>query len=264
MKWIKRLVILFVILLVVIVGLVYLALDGLVKSLVESQGTSQLHVPVTLDSVSLGLIHGSVGMNNFAIGSPPGFSAPQMMSVGKLSVDSGGISNLRGNPIHINSIVIDAPKLVIEQKGLKVNFKEMIDQLPKSTTPADKTEPQPTKTQAVKLVIDTLTITNASVAVESDLPGVKPMDITLPTMDMKNVGNADGNNSGAAIKDVAISVITKMVDQATKSGKLPGGLSSLLTGDLSGGVTGAAQNELNKLKVPVNVGGLLNQLGGKK
>ena len=66
-------------------------------------------------------------------------------------------------------------------------------------------------------MIDTLTISNAQVAVQSDLPGVKPMDITLPTMDMKNIGNADGTNSGAAIKDVAIAVITQMVDGALPS-----------------------------------------------
>ena len=122
MKWIKRLVILFVILLVVGVGLFYLALDGIVKSVVEKQGTEQLNVPVTLEAVSLGLIHGSLGLDNLAIGSPSGFSAPQMMSVGKLSVDSGGVSNLRGNPIHITSIVIDSPKLVIEQKRIECEF----------------------------------------------------------------------------------------------------------------------------------------------
>jgi hypothetical protein len=133
--------------------------------------------------------------------------------------------------------------------------------MPKSTQqPANQTQPQPSKSQAVKLVIDTLTISNAQVAVESDIPGVKPMDITLPTMDMKNIGNADGTDSGAAIKDVAIAVITQMVDGATKSGKLPSSLSGLMSGDL----TGTAQKELDKLKVPVNVGGLLNSLGGKK
>src|SRR5882672_8845185 len=107
MKWITRLIILVVVLILVAVGGLYLGLNAIVKSVVEKEGTEQLKVQTTLGGVSLGLFNGSVGMNSFALGSPSGFTAPQMFAVNKTSVDSGGISNLRGDPIHVVSIDID-------------------------------------------------------------------------------------------------------------------------------------------------------------
>jgi uncharacterized protein involved in outer membrane biogenesis len=263
MKWIKRLLVLLVLLVVIAVTVVYFVVDGVVKSVIETQGTEQLKVPTTLGGVSLGLLHGTVDLNALAIGSPPGFSAPQMFSVGKLAVNTGGVMRLRDEPIHISSINIDQPKLVIEQHGTKVNFRELIDNMPRSTTPTTKNPSTGTESKTVKVVIDTLSITNAHVTVQSDLPGLsKPYDLTLPTMTMNNIGNADGANNGAALKDVASAVITKMVDQSTHAG-LPVDLSKVLSGNLSD-VTGqldkAAQDQLNKYKVPIDVGGLLNPL----
>jgi uncharacterized protein involved in outer membrane biogenesis len=84
MKKLKWIVIVIVLLLIVGVAILYASLDGIIKSVVESQGTEQLKVPTTLDSVNLSLLHGSLNLNNFAIGSPQGFSAPQMMSLGRI------------------------------------------------------------------------------------------------------------------------------------------------------------------------------------
>jgi hypothetical protein len=266
MKWLIRLIVVVIVVLVVGVGVLLLKLDGLVKSEIETQGTEQLKVPTTLGGVSLGLTSGTVGLDTLAIGSPAGFTAPQMFSVGKLSLDTGGIMRLRDKPIHLASITIDQPKLVVEQHGSKLNFRELLDNLPSHPDqgqPASSTQTQPTK-----LIIDTLSITNAHVLLQSDIPGLtKPVDVAIPSIEMKNIGNADGADNGAAIKDVITSVITKMVDEASHSSGLPVDVQGLLSGNLSGvqdKLTQSAQQQLDKLKVPVNVGGLLNQITGNK
>ena len=68
MKWLIRIIVALVILLVVGVFALYLSLDHIVKSVVESQGTEQLNVPTTLGSVDLGLFKGTVSMDDMAIG----------------------------------------------------------------------------------------------------------------------------------------------------------------------------------------------------
>jgi hypothetical protein len=268
MKWIKRLLVVIVILIAGGVLAGYLLIDGIVKSVVEKQGTEQLKVPTTLGGVSLGLIHGTVDLDSLAIGSPSGFTAPQMFSVGKFAVDIGGVMRLRDEPIHISTVTIDQPTLVIEQNGGKLNFRELMNNLPSSNQPKDANPSVSGESKPVKVIIDTLTISNAHVKVQSDSP-IKGLDlsalnkdISLPTMTLKNIGNADGANNGAALKDVATSIISKMVDQTTKTGGLPIDFNKSLTENLNG-VTDkldqAAQKQLDKYKVPVDVGGILNQ-----
>ncbi len=258
MKWIIRIVVLLVVLLIVGAGALYLSLNSIVKSVIEKQGSEQLNVPTTLSSVSLGLLKGTVDLNTLAIASPPGFSAPQMFSIGKLSVDTGGVSRLRDEPIHIATIDIDAPNLVVEQNNLKLNFRELMNHIPSSggggttTTTADG---KPAK----KLIIDSLNITNAHVMLEPGIPGMgKEMDVALPPMTMEKIGNADGNNSGVAIKDVLLAVITKMVAQTTHSKDVPVAVQTLLSGnltDVQGKLTDEAKKQLDKLKLPAGLNG---------
>jgi hypothetical protein len=262
MNWLKRIIAAVLLLLVMAVVGLYLSLDHIVKSVVETQSSEQLNVPTTLGGVNLGLTSGSVGLNNFAIGSPAGFTAPQMFSVGNLNVDTGGILRLRNEPIHLSSITIDQPQLVIENKGQKLNFRELIDHLPK---PPAKGQPAPAgQSQPTRLIIDTLSITNAHVQFQSDLPGLgKPIDIPLPTITMKNIGNADGADNGAAIKDVVVAVIDQMTAAASGSKGLPPEVTALLSGNLSD-----VQNKLintGQKKADSELGGLLDKaLGNKK
>jgi len=86
-------------------------------------------------------------------------------------------------------------------------------------------------------------------------------------MNMEKIGNADGANNGAAIKDVVTAVIAKMVAEATHSKGLPVELQGLLSGNLNSvqdKLTNEAQKQLDKSKIPVDVNGLLNQIGGNK
>src|SRR5581483_11538114 len=107
MKIFKWIVVVVVLLIVAAVVFVYLNIDHIVKNTVQTQGSEQLKVPTKLDGVSLGLFKGTVDLNHLTVGSPPGFSAPEMLALGGLKVDTGGLSNLRKEPIHVSSIVVD-------------------------------------------------------------------------------------------------------------------------------------------------------------
>lgn len=274
-KLIKWFLIICILLIIGAVVLLYFSLDHIVKSVVQTQGSEQLKVPVTVGGVDLGLIRGSVGMSKLAIGSPPGFSSPTMMSIGGMTVDSGGFTNLRSNPIRIKLIQVDSPTLVIEQSGGKLNFKALMDGLPKSTekapaTPATPAKPAPGK--ETKLIIDDMAINNAHVKLEGGIPGMtKEFDIPLKNVDVKDIGNANGAQNGVAIKDVATTLISEMVSAAAGSGKLPPEVSVLLTGNLASikdKLTASAQDRLStyaaKLKVPAGMNGAINKIMGNK
>ncbi|CAN5587531.1 hypothetical protein BH10PLA1_BH10PLA1_05030 [soil metagenome] len=232
-KAIKWIVIALVILVVVVVAVVLKNLDEIIRSTVESQGTKQLQVDTKLGAVHLSVLSGGLSISDFSIGSPKGFTAPQMLALGKANVQVS-MDGIKGNPKRVGLITLDKPKLVIEQSGLNLNFKALVDQLPKSDTPAQPA-PQPAETaDQMKLIIDQININGAEVAFKAGIPGLdKELSIPIPDLVLKNLGNADGAQNGIALKDVVVQVITGMVASAANSDLLPAPVKALLKGNLA-------------------------------
>ncbi len=229
MKWIKRIVIVALLLIVVAIVAVYLSLNSIVRSVVQRQATASLGVPTSLGSARLSLVGGSVQLNDLLVNSPPKFSAPQIFSLGGIGV---GVhyGELTSTPIHIQQITIDQPALVIEQVGGALNLKALMDQMP--TTP-QTSGGQPT--QPMKLIIDELDLNNANVTFMPGIPGLaSSMQVSVPSLTLKNIGNGDGNQNGAAIKEVIMQVATALAAKGADNSKLPPEVKMLLSGQLGG------------------------------
>jgi hypothetical protein len=228
MKWIRRLIML-VVLFVILVGVVvFLKLDSVIRSTIESQASSSLNLKTTLGGVSTSLFGGKVGLHQLDVGSPSGFTAPYMLEVGDTNV-AVSYGQLRSQPIHVQSITITGPKLVIEQQNGVLNFKKAKDQMPPSepsTAPKSTSEP-------MKLIIDDLTVKDAQVIIHPGLPGMSG-EITVPValLNMKNVGSGDGSNNGAAMKDIVMQVITALAGSASGSGGIPDQLKGMLNANV--------------------------------
>jgi uncharacterized protein involved in outer membrane biogenesis len=205
--------------LIVIAGaVVYFNIDRIVKDEVEKQGSASLRLNTTLNSARLSLFGGKVDLHGLAIASPKGFSAPHMLELGDGGAEVA-YGELRKEPIHVKSLTFDKPKLVIEQSGGALNFKKAMELQP--TSPPDK--------KPMKLVIDEIKVQDAHVLIRPGLPGVaNEIDIPVPSMTMKAVGAGKGSNNGAAVKDVAMQIITALAGKATDSDKIPPELKALL------------------------------------
>jgi hypothetical protein len=253
-----KLVVAVVFLLVIGLVVLYFSLNRIVKSTIETEGTKELHVTTTLGAADLGIREGSIGLTNFALGSPSGFTAPQMMTVGDIKVDAGGVTHLIHQPIHLSSIIVTQPKMVVEEVNGKLNFKVLMDQMPSDPNKQPATSPDGSK--HTKVIIDTLTVTGPHVDLDLEVSVVKlkkKYSVDLPDFTIKNIGNADGLNNGAAIKDVVTTVIARMIDDASKKEGLPLDSKALLAGGLAG-----VQDKLidaGKSKLPASVSGLVDQ-----
>jgi len=281
MKTIRRIVLALVLLIVVGVFVLYKSLDHILRSSVETEATKSLNLQTTLGSASLSLFGGELKLDDLKIASPPGFAAPQMLSLGSSDLKVT-YSQLRSQPIHVANITFDKPLLVIENVNGSLNFKKAFDGMPKSSSASSP--PQPAEPSAdsssTKLVIDDLTIKDATVVVRPGIPGLpSEMTIPIPTFSMKNIGTSDGAQNGAALQDVVMQIITAMASHA--SGKLPVDLQSLLNGNITDVLKGFGaeaqkrvmaaipadiSNQINGLLsggVPATPGNLLNNaLGG--
>ena len=253
-------------LLIIGVIIVYVSLNSIVRRTVQAQATNSLGVQTTLGSANVSILSSNLGLRDLEIASPQGFSAPKMFTLGGTDVDVS-IGQLRKDPIHVDSITIKKPTLVVEQSNGKFNFKALMDQMP--STP----EQQPSKQEGepIKLIIDKLSVADGQVIIRPglDLPNVpKEINVPLPGIALEHVGSGEGNQNGAALKEVVMQVITTMAAKASESDKLPPELKQLMSLDVNAVKAHLSQQineQLNKVagditkKLPANIQGAATQ-----
>lgn len=244
MKKLLWVVLAVVLILVIAVGALILWIDPVVRRTVESQSQKQLDVPVTLSGADVGLLGGTLQLEKYVIGSPQGFSAPAMFSVDDVSV-AVSYGQLRQDPIRIQRIEIEKPLLVLEHGGGgRFNLQALMEKIQQAPEPQQQPEPEE---EPLRLIIDRLRINGATVALRpGDLSGVpllgnidlEKLDIkeeyrlTLPAIDITNIGTAEGAENGAAIREVVMQVMSAMAAKAAESPELPEPVRMLLSGNL--------------------------------
>jgi len=228
---------------VVLVLVVLFSLFGerAVKAGVEAAASGALEVPVTIEDVDLSIFGGSVGIEGLAVENPPGYEFDNLLQLKNAFVKTD-IGSLLSDTVRIEEIKLDTINLVIEQKGLSNNLKDVLNVI--SAKAPETAEPEPSKPKPAKegkkLEIDKLEITNTKVQVKL-LPIAGKADtinLNLPTIRMSNIGAekkvntaeltekillaiADGvANAGAGVlpEDV-VSGIRSAVDKTAELGK---------------------------------------------
>jgi hypothetical protein len=103
------------------------------------------------------------------------------------------------------------------------------------------------------------------VIIHPGLPGMQQeIAVAVPSMTLKNVGSGRGSQNGAAIKDVAMLVITALAAQAAESGGLPAPLKAILqlnAGQVAGKLGAEAQKQI-AASIPGEFGKRLSQVAG--
>ena len=217
----------------IVIGLVvvFLMLNGIVRSTVATQATQSLKVKTTLGAASIAPFSGDVAMTNLRVASPEGFTAPEIFTLGNVAVNVS-YSELFGAPVKVASISIDKPRLVIEQAGGKFNFLELANNL-KSDKPAPTPEPAD-KTEPIKIVIDQIEMSGAEVEIRPGIPGLdKPITVKLPAISLKNIGNADGNQTGEEIGRIVTDLVQVLAQKAAESDQVPPEVRQLLALDVN-------------------------------
>lgn len=247
MKKLKWIVLAVVVIVVAAVIGVLVSIDSIVRKAVEVQATSSLDLQTTLGSANVSLLGGSLSLKDLQIASPPGFKADRMFTLAGVKVGVS-LNQLRGDPIAIDQVVIDNPRLVIEQAGGKFNFQALMDrqskQAPDSGSPGDgkRDEGEP-----VRLVIRDLAINDARVVLRPGIPGLdNELTVPIPSLHLKDVGSGQGNANGVAIKQVIMLAVTELAQKATEVGDLPGEVRQLLSVNVAQ-VAKRVQDELGKL-----------------
>lgn len=236
-----------------IAGLIvlWLGVSHIVKNVVEDEATKSLRLETKLTGARAEMFAGKLALNELEIASPKGFSAPHMLVVPKTRIEVT-YGELRQKPLHVKSLSIEEPRLVLEQSGGALNLRKAMQLMPASDP----------KKPPMKLVIDRVEVKNAHVILRPGLPGLQDeIDVEVPALTMSDVGRGAGAKNGAAIKDLAMQVMTALAEKAAQSGKLPLELKGLLHLDAAGIVshlgTDAVRNVADQVPAAKALEGLI-------
>jgi len=205
----KVLIGLAVVLVIAIGGGVYLYsnLGGIIKSAVEKYGSEATKAEVTLNSVDLDATSGKAALNKLSVGNPSGFKTPSAFELGGVAVQID-TSTLNSDPIVINSVLIDGPKITYElaNGGSNVDtIKANVDEYAKKFGGGGSSSSS--SSEGPKIIIEKLTITGGEVNVSASFLDGKSLGSKLPTLTLTDIGKDDG---GASPADVIKQVIDKM------------------------------------------------------
>jgi hypothetical protein len=219
MKRLKWILLTVVLLIGVVVTVVILKLDAIVRHAIQTQSTSSLGLPTELGSAHVSILGQSLSLKRFEVSSPKGFAASPMFSLDQTSVGVS-IGKLRADPVAVDQITIDAPRLVIEHVNGKFNFKALTDLA--SRKPADNSEP-------LKLIINDLVVNDAQVVIRPGIPGLdREIVVPIPSFHVKQIGTGKGNQNALAIRQVVLLVVSDLAKKASESPQLPGDVRALL------------------------------------
>ncbi|HOK94676.1 MAG TPA: AsmA family protein [Anaerohalosphaeraceae bacterium] len=157
---------------------------------IEKASQSALQVKTRLAGLQLSLLRGTLDLHNLEIDNPEGFEHPTFLKLGH-GHTALNIRSLLDETIVIDRIQLENIEIVLEQKGLTSNLKEILNNLPKSEGQEPKAEEKKSKNiQITQLIIKDVKVKANLVPVEG-LARASTVSIPLKEIRMENIGTAE-------------------------------------------------------------------------
>jgi uncharacterized protein involved in outer membrane biogenesis len=255
-KFLLRIGIGLVVLVVLAVLTVSLFLDGAVKRAVETIGPKLTKVDIRLDRVRLSLLSGSGKISGLVVGNPEGFKTPQAISIGSasLSLQPG---SLLSDKIVIKKIEVIAPEITFEGGPGGNNLSGILANLNAggggggTNAAAQPAGEKPGR----KLEVDDFIISGAKVHVSVTGLGGKALSVPIPEIHLTGLG---AGPDGITAAELSKRVLTAIEQSAAKA-------ASTAVAELGKGATDLVSKDLGKAagdgasKISRGIGDLLKK-----
>lgn len=219
-----------IVLIVVLVGgvwWVYHSLDRLVASAIRTFGPEITGVSISLDRVTIDALDGHAELHGLVVGNPKGFSTNHALSLGRISMTLD-LASLTKDVIVIKRIAIVKPVVTYELGAdgsnlgaIQRNVDRYVGQPRTANTSQSESE------SGKKLVIEDLTIKNATATVSAAVMRGPPVSVPIPDLHLRNIGkHSGGATAGEAVKQV-LAALTQSVTTTIASRKLGGLIDTL-------------------------------------
>ncbi|MCE5186132.1 MAG: AsmA family protein [Planctomycetaceae bacterium] len=200
--------------------------DRAIKAGVQIAGEKALKVPVRVEDLSLAILAGKLNMEGLVVNNPEGYQHPTFLEAGHTYV-ALNTKTLLSDTIEIDQIKLEGIQVVLEQKGLTNNLKELLSNLPKSDTP-------PTETEKTKknVVVKDLEVKDVHVKI-SLLPAMQratTLSLDLAPIHMTNLGENGKMDTAILVKEVITAIAVGIAEQG--KGLIPTDMLDSFSGEL--------------------------------
>lgn len=211
-KWLIRIVIALVVLIIVAVVAVGLFLDSGIKKGVETVGPMVAKVPMKLDSVSVSLWSGSGKINGLLVGNPEGYKTPSAIKVGtaELALQPG---SLLSDKVVIRNINVQGPEITFET-DLKGNNLSRIVANMEGSSGTEPAKPESQSKSSRKLQVDNFVVTGGKINVSVTALGGKSATVPLPEIRLTGLGQGPDGITAAELTKRVLQEIEKKAAQA--------------------------------------------------
>ncbi len=199
-------------LIIVVLIVVFFALNSAVKAGVERVLPKVTGTPVKLDDVSISLFSGKGELSGFLIGNPEGFETDSAFALGLVRVDVNLLS-LMSDRIIIEEIYIDGAEVTYEAGLTGSNIgkiKKNIEEF--AGPPKEGEEPKEKEGEGKKIQINRFVFTNATIALSAKGLQGRKLSVPLPEIELKDIGKEEG---GKSIGEVANEIFTPLSNRIT-------------------------------------------------
>ena len=250
MKWVKRIGIGILVVLIVLILVINFYGGAIVKKGIETAVPPILGVPVTVEDVSFRLLAGKIGIKNLVIGNPEGFKSDYLFKLGTLKV-SLNMKSLLSDTILIEEIRVLEPGVTYELALGSSNIGKLLENLegdePKEEKPKEEKAEKPESDKpGKKVIIETFEFASGEIGVKAKMLGGKGVTVPLPTILLKDIGKE--KEGGASLVDIIREIIKAIAgavtDVVTGSVKLLGDGAKAAAGMASDGVSAAGDAAL--------------------
>ncbi len=195
-------------------GYLYFSLNSLVKKAVETVGPTITKTDVRLASASLSPFSGSGKLSGFLIGNPEGFKGPFALKLSSIAVSVDKATLLK-EPIVVNSVVINAPEVMLIGTLGGTNLQKLTKNIQSSGSSSSKEE-KSAPSSSKKFVVKEVVISGAKLHLAASALDQKvSQTIPIPDIHLQNIGTA---GKGVSARDVALQIINPLLNEALKQG----------------------------------------------
>ncbi|MCP4006633.1 MAG: hypothetical protein GY725_20835 [bacterium] len=218
------------VLVAVVVGGVYLYLNQVARSLIETEATGAMGVQTTPGSFRLRPLAGRISLGGLEVENPKGFSSPRFLALnqGRAKVE---LDTLTDDLVEISLMELDGLDVFIERAGGATNYGKVLDSL-------NRVESEPSvgaEGSGTNFVIRDLYIRNITAHAKLEVRGVSTPDLSVPISEihLKNVGVEEGGveEGGVEMRELAATLTGAVLGAVARTrGLLPARLSNELSG----------------------------------
>lgn len=236
-KFIVRLLIAVVVLILLAALSVHLFLDKAIQREAQSTGQKLTKVEVGLNFVHISLLSGSGKIKGLSVANPQGFSSNKAIEVGTASLALKP-SSVFSSKVLVQSINVEGPEISFEISLQGNNLKQILANVESSSGTEKEPKEPAAKSEGTskKLEVDEFIVSGGKIHLSANTPlGAKSGTVPLPEIHLKDLGkDGDGITPAELTKQVLQAVLSKAIEAGLAA---VGDLKSV--GDITKGLGGS-------------------------